>query len=124
MADMTPASTPSKDAPQAEESLGQLEQGDSSATEKRFLVVEHFKDAGAVYSRLWSSGRMAPDGLVFVSAWVDENLDRRYLLMETHDHRLLHEWMANWKDLIDFEVHSVITPEEAGERIAAQFQQQ
>ena len=43
--------------------------------------------------------------------------------MQTHDNKLLDEWMANWEDLIDFEVHSVITPEEAGERIASQFQQ-
>ena len=66
---------------------------------------------------------MAPEGLVFVSAWVDDNLEHRYLLMQTHDNKLLDEWMANWEDLIDIEVHSVITPEEAGERIASQFQQ-
>ena len=66
---------------------------------------------------------MAPDGLVFVEAWVDDTLERRYLLMQTHDDRLLDEWMANWKDLIEFEVHSVITPEEAGEKAAAQLQQ-
>jgi hypothetical protein len=88
------------------------------------MVVEHFKDAAAVYSRLWSNGRLAPEGLVFVSAWVDENLGHRYLLMQTNDDRLLDQWMANWKDLIDFEVHSVITPEEAGEKLAAQMQQQ
>jgi hypothetical protein len=35
---------------------------------------------------------------------------------------LFDEWMANWKDLIDFEVHSVITPEEAGEKLAARLQ--
>jgi hypothetical protein len=66
---------------------------------------------------------MAPEGLVFVSAWVDENLERRYLLMQTRDRRLLDQWMANWKDLIEFEVHPVITPEEAGEKIAARLQQ-
>jgi len=87
------------------------------------MVVEHFKDTVAVYSRLWNRGRLAPEGLVFVSAWVDDNLEHRYLLMQTHDYRLLDEWLANWRDLIDFEVHSVITPEEAGERIASQFQQ-
>ena len=87
------------------------------------MVVEHFRDTAAVYSRLWSRGRLAPEGLVFMAAWVDDNLEHRYLLMQTHDNKLLDEWMANWEDLIDFEVHSVITPEEAGERIASQFQQ-
>lgn len=38
--------------------------------------------------------------------------------METHDRALLDEWMANWSDLIDFEVHSVITSKEAVEKIA------
>ena len=37
--------------------------------------------------------------------------------MQTHDRRLLDEWMANWKDLIDFEVFSVTTPEEADEKV-------
>ena len=30
-------------------------------------------------------------------------------LMETHDRGLLDDWMANWSDLIDFEVHPVTT---------------
>ncbi len=38
--------------------------------------------------------------------------------METHDRLLLDEWMACWDDLIDFEVHPVITSREAVERIA------
>jgi hypothetical protein len=38
--------------------------------------------------------------------------------METNDRRLLEEWMANWSDLIDFEVHSIITSKEAAEKIA------
>src|ERR1700689_2817393 len=49
---------------------------------------------------------MAPDGLVYVSSWVDEKLERCYQVMKTHDPRLLNEWMANWKDLTDFEVYS------------------
>lgn len=84
--------------------------------------MEHFRDVAAVYGRLWSCGRVAPEGLLFVSAWVDDSLERRYLLVQTQDDQLLDDWMANWKDLIDFEVHSVITPEEAGERLAAQLQ--
>jgi hypothetical protein len=37
--------------------------------------------------------------------------------METGDRRLLDLWMANWNDLMDFEVYSVITSKEAVERI-------
>jgi hypothetical protein len=38
--------------------------------------------------------------------------------METHDRALLDRWMANWSDLVDFEVHSVLTSNEAAEKIA------
>jgi hypothetical protein len=38
--------------------------------------------------------------------------------METSDPRLLNEWMANWDDLVDFEVYPVITSSEAAARTA------
>jgi PAS domain S-box-containing protein len=86
-----------------------------------YMVVEHIKDADAVYQRLWERGRSLPDDLVLVSVWFDENVERSYRLMETHDRRLLDEWMANWNDLIEFEMCPVITPEEAGEKVAARM---
>ena len=89
---------------------------------KLYMVVEHFKDAEAVYTRLWDRGRMAPKGLVFVSAWFDENVERSYRLMETNGRRPLDDWMAKWNDLIDFEVYPVITAEVAGEKVAARIQ--
>ena len=85
-----------------------------------YMVVEHFKnkDAVPVYRRFRDKGRMAPEGLTYVSSWVDEKLWRCYQLMETNDHKLLEEWMANWSDLVDFEVHAVVTSKEASQRIA------
>jgi hypothetical protein len=85
------------------------------------MVVEHIKDADAVYQRLWERGRSLPNDLVLVSVWFDENVERGYRLMETHDRRLLDEWMANWNDLIEFEMCPVITPAEAGEKVAARM---
>jgi hypothetical protein len=84
-----------------------------------YMVVEHFKnrDAVAVYRRFRDRGRMAPEGLRYVSSWVDAKLERCYQLMETDDYRLLEQWMANWQDLVDFEVYPVITSQEAAERI-------
>ena len=84
-----------------------------------YMIVEHFKDkdAAAVYRRFRDRGRMAPEGLTYVSSWVDENFERCFQLMETDDRRLLELWMANWNDLVDFEVHPVITSKEAAERI-------
>jgi hypothetical protein len=85
-----------------------------------YMVLERFKngDAAGVYRRFRDRGRMAPEGLVYVSSWVDEEFARCYQLMETHDRRLLDEWMANWSDLVDFEVHAVMTSSEAAEQIA------
>ena len=58
-----------------------------------YMVVEHFKnkDAAAVYRRFRDSGRMAPEGLVYLSSWVDETFERCYQLMETGDRRLLEQ---------------------------------
>jgi Protein of unknown function (DUF3303) len=84
------------------------------------MVVEHFRDGDAipVYRRFRDRGRLAPDGLVYVSSWVDEEMHICYQLMETDDRALLDQWMANWADLVDFEVHPVISSAEAAERIA------
>ena len=85
-----------------------------------YLVIEHFKnkDAASVYRRFRERGRMAPDGLVYISSWVDESLERCYQVMETGDRALLDAWMKNWRDLVDFEVHPVITSKEAADRVA------
>jgi len=85
-----------------------------------YMLVEHFKnkDAVSVYRRFRDRGRMVPEGVVYVSSWVDEKLVRCYQLMETGDRILLDQWIANWSDLIDFEVHPVVTSKEAFEKIA------
>lgn len=84
-----------------------------------YMVIENFKngDAVPVYRRFRDRGRLAPKGLSYVSSWVDENLNRCYQLMETEDRALLDEWIANWRDIVDFEVHSVISSKEAAEKI-------
>jgi hypothetical protein len=85
-----------------------------------YMVIEHFKggDAVPVYRRFRERGRLAPRGLSYVSSWVDTNLERCYQLMETDGRPLLDEWMARWSDIVDFEVHPVITSAEAAEIIA------
>jgi len=84
------------------------------------MVIEHFKggDAAPVYRRFRDRGRLAPDGLSYVSSWVDVKLERCFQLMETDDRALLEMWIANWSDLVEFEVYPVIGSAEAAERIA------
>jgi hypothetical protein len=86
------------------------------------MIIERFRngDAVSVYRRFKERGRMMPEGLVHVSSWVDEKLSTCYQVMETADPSLLEQWMRNWADLVEFEIHPVITSEEAAQRIAAQ----
>jgi Protein of unknown function (DUF3303) len=85
-----------------------------------YMVIERFKDGDAVsvYRRFRDHGRLAPEGLSYVSSWVDTKLERCYQLMETDNPLLLDEWIAHWKDIVDFEVHPVISSAEAAERMA------
>jgi len=84
------------------------------------MVVENFKqqDALPVYRRFQEQGRLAPEGLTYVSSWVDEKLQRCFQLMETDERDLLDQWISNWNDLVDFEVFPVMTSQEAATKIA------
>ena len=86
----------------------------------QYMVVERFRDGDPVpvYRRFRDRGRMMPEGLTYVSSWIDEAMTHCYQLMETEDRALLDEWIANWSDIVDFEVHRVITSQEAAERVA------
>ena len=85
----------------------------------RFMIIEHFRDGDArpTYERFRSKGRLAPDGLRYVSSWVTDDLTRCYQVMETDDRALLDAWVAAWSDLVDFEIIPVITSAEATARV-------
>jgi len=83
------------------------------------MVVEHFmnQDPSPVYRRFRDQGRLAPEGLQYVSSWVDNKLERCFQVMETDDRSLLDEWISKWSDIVSFEVYPVITSQEAAELI-------
>lgn len=83
-----------------------------------YMIVETFKDSAAVYRRFRERGRLASDGLTYVSSWITADVTKCYQVMECDNPRLLDEWMAAWRDLIDFEVVAVITSAEAAARVA------
>jgi hypothetical protein len=45
------------------------------------------------------------------------DLTRCYQVMECDDHALLDEWIAAWDDIVEFEIHPVITSDEAAARV-------
>ena len=85
-----------------------------------FMVVEHFKngDAVPVYQRFREQGRLAPPGVNYVNSWVTFDLTRCFQIMEAPDRALLDQWLAQWIDLVDFEVVPVITSAEAAASVA------
>ena len=44
-----------------------------------YMVIEHFKESAVseIYRRFREKGRMMPDGLKYVSSWIDTELGAR-----------------------------------------------
>jgi hypothetical protein len=86
-----------------------------------YMIIERFKDAPAIYRRLREKGRMMPEGLEYVSSWVDADLKICWQLMRAEDKSLFQRWIDNWKDLADFEIVPVRTSAEVRERMEKQL---
>jgi hypothetical protein len=80
-----------------------------------FMIIEHFRngDAAPVYARFRERGRLAPEGLQYVASWVTDDLRHCYQVMECERREMLDAWIANWDDLVEFEVVPVIPSAEA-----------
>jgi hypothetical protein len=85
-----------------------------------YLVIERFRagDPLPVYRRFRDHGRLAPDGLQYVASWVTDDFRRCFQIMECEDPQLLAQWMANWQDIVEFEVIPVRTSAEAAAALA------
>jgi hypothetical protein len=85
-----------------------------------FMVIEHFRPGRAadVYRRFRDRGRLAPEGLRYVSSWVDLRFERCFQVMEADGESLFREWTRNWEDLIEFEIVAVRPSSEAAAAIA------
>jgi hypothetical protein len=84
-----------------------------------YMVIEHYRgDPVPVYRRFRDHGRLAPEGLRYVSSWVSQDLLHCFQVMECDDPELLQAWIDRWQDLVDFEVTSVVTSVEAAAAVA------
>ena len=88
-----------------------------------YMVIERFKEGAApeVYRRARDRGRMMPEGLEYVSSWVDLDFRTCYQLMRADDVSLFAAWTKAWEDLVDFEIVPVRTSAEAAEIMAPQL---
>ena len=82
-----------------------------------YMIVERFKNKNPlpVYQRFLDKGRLAPDGLTYVSSWVDTNYHDCFQIMETDDPKLIDLWIANWSDIVDFEVFPIVPSKQAAD---------
>jgi uncharacterized protein DUF3303 len=85
-----------------------------------YMVVERYKDGAAteIYRRAQQKGRMIPDGLEYVSSWVNVDFTTCYQLMRTENALLFLPWTHAWNDLVDFEIMPVRTSAEAAQAIS------
>jgi hypothetical protein len=85
-----------------------------------FMVIERNREgkAKAVYDRFREKGRMLPAGLRYLDSWVEASYDRCFQLMECDDPNLFQQWVAEWQDLVAFEIIPVVRSTEAAEVIA------
>jgi hypothetical protein len=97
-----------------------LPRGPPKGASLLYLVIEHFRggDPLPVYRRFRDQGRLAPEGLQYVSSWVTQDLQRCFQVMECEDPQLLTQWMADWQDVVEFEVIPVRTSADAAAALA------
>ena len=75
-----------------------------------FMIVERFAlgRTPEVYQLVRERGRILPSGLVYIDSWVSADLRTCFQLMECDDPLLLQEWIAQWGDLVSFEIIPVV----------------
>jgi Domain of unknown function (DUF3303) len=88
-----------------------------------FMVIEEFRDqdAKSVYRRFREKGRMMPDGLTFMNSWISADLGRCFQLMECDNVTLLQKWIAEWSDLMAFEIVPVVPGKDTAAALADQL---
>lgn len=85
-----------------------------------YMVIERYRDRDPrpVYARFRARGRMAPEGLTYVSSWVSDDLATCWQVMSCDDPALLGQWTAHWEDIVEFEIVPVLTSADAAARVA------
>lgn len=84
-----------------------------------FIVIERFRGSAApgAYRRFNEQGRLAPDDIKTHGSWVAADLSLCVQIIEAENLSSVQRWVANWLDLIEFE----ILPAASGSAVAQLF---
>lgn len=78
-----------------------------------YMITEHFRnnDPGPVGERFRDRGRLIPEGsgVEYVASWMALDGSVCFQIMEAPSREALDGWIANWRDLVDFEVTPIAT---------------
>ena len=78
-----------------------------------YMIVETFRSGSPdeVGVRFKARGRLMPEGagLTYVTSWMTADGARCYQVMEAPNRAAFDGWIANWSDLVDFEVAEIKT---------------
>jgi hypothetical protein len=80
-----------------------------------FMVIETLPDPPAVYRRFKEKGRQVPPEVRLVDSWIEASGKRCFQVMECADLKPLMEWVAAWRDIVDFEIIPVVPSRTAAE---------
>ena len=85
------------------------------------MIIERFRldKVKAMYKRFEEKGRMLPQGVNYINSWINEDVTICYQVMESDNKEKIQEWIANWNDLVDFDIIPVITSAQAKEKVFA-----
>lgn len=63
-------------------------------------------------SRFLENGAPPPEGVKLLGRWFTASHSQGFMLVETDDANALFRYTSEWADLIDFEIHPVVTEED------------
>ena len=87
-----------------------------------YMIIEKFQEGKVkvLFNRFAEKGRMMPAGVRYINSWINEEVTVCYQVMESESIEGIQEWIANWNDIVDFEIIPVITSAQAKEKVFSQ----
>lgn len=67
---------------------------------------------------------MLPEGVEYKSSWMELSGARCFQIMEAPNQELLNEWVARWKDLVEFEIVPVLASSDFWDKRQNRVEQQ